>query len=92
MVNYTTNEQSLLNYLRGELSTTKSQLINQVEIHNYWSSGDYKKDMSGTQMTNEQIDFFITNSQNRIKPLRFRLEWLESQIDSITLKDLDISK
>ena len=83
MENYTTNEQSLLSYLEELHSETKSQLINQVQIHTYWSSGEYKKDMSGTQMTNHQIDFFITNSQNRMNPLRFRMNWLESQINEV---------
>ena len=84
MVNYNTNEQSLLFYLEEESLKTNSQLVKEVEVYNYWASGEYKKDSSNFGvMTNEQIDFFMTNTQNRMKPLMFRMKWLESQIKNI---------
>lgn len=83
MANYTTNEQQLLSYLEEQHSQTKSQLIKEVEVINYWTSGDYKKDMIDTHITNDQIDFFIYNCENRMSPLRFRMKWLESQINQI---------
>jgi hypothetical protein len=84
MANYRTNEQSLLSYLEEQLSQTESQYIKEVEVYGYWASGEYKKDSSNFGvMTNEQIDFFMTNTQNRMKPLMFRMKWLESQINEI---------
>ena len=91
MVNYNTNEQSLLFYLEQESLKTNSQLVKEVEVHNYWASGEYKKDLSNFGvMTNDQIDFFITNCENRMNPLRFRLMWLESQIKNIK-NNLEVS-
>ena len=84
MENYTTNEQSLLFYLEEESLKTNYQLVKEVEVYNYWASGEYKKDSSNFGvMTNDQIDFFITNSQNRINPIRFRMNWLEGQINEV---------
>lgn len=90
MENYTTNEQSLLSYLKEELLKTQTQYLSEVETHNYWASGDYKKDMIDTHITNHQIDFFTTNCENRMKPLMFRINWLESQINEVK-KHLDNS-
>ena len=92
MENYTTNEQSLLFYLEEESLKTNYQLVKEVEVYNYWASGQYKKDEPHlASSTYEQIDFYITNSQNRIKPLRFRMNWLETQINEVK-NNLDNSK
>ena len=87
MANYNTNEDSLLKYLEEELLKTQTQYLSEVEVKDYWVSGDYKKDMIDTHITNHQIDFFITNCENRMKPLMFRMKWLESQIAEI--KDMN---
>ena len=92
MENYTTNEQSLLFYLEEESLKTNYQLVKEVEVYNYWASGQYKKDEPHlTSSTYEQINFYITNSQNRIKPLRYRMNWLETQINQIK-NNLVVSK
>lgn len=85
MANYNTNEESLLTYLEELKSQTLSSVRMEEKTLNYWVNGEYKKDMNGTQMTNHQIDFFISNCENRLKPLRFRLMWLEGQIEEITM-------
>ncbi len=74
------NEQSLLTYLEEQRQQTQSQLIKEVDTHNYWASGEYKKNDVWQNHTNDTIDFFIANCEKRIQPLRFRLEWLEKQI------------
>jgi hypothetical protein len=74
------NEQALLTYLEEQKEKTQSLLS--VENHNlwYWKSGNHFKDAE-LQLTNDQVDFLIKNSEERIKPLKFRLEWLEKQIE-----------
>lgn len=84
MANYKTNEEALLTYLEELKSQTLSSIFTETEVHNYWASGEYKKEPNFSSITKHQFDFFITNSQNRLKPLRFRLNWLESQINEIT--------
>jgi hypothetical protein len=84
MANYNTNEESLLKYLEELKEQTLSSVRMEEETLNYWVSGEYKKHMTGTQMTNHHIDFFISNCENRLKPLRFRLNWLEGQINEVS--------
>ena len=87
MANYNTNETALLTYLEELKSQTLSSVRMEEETLNYWVSGEYQKDVdkgSSMQPTNYQIDFYITNCENRLNPLRFRLMWLENQIKEIT--------
>ena len=87
MANYNTNEESLLTYLEELKAQTLSSLRMEEETLDYWLSGDYQKDVNSggmMQPTNHQIDFYITNCENRLKPLRFRFNWLKSQINEIT--------
>ena len=87
MANYNTNEESLLTYLEELKAQTLSSLRMEEETLDYWLSGDYQKDVNSggmMQPTNHQIDFYITNCENRLKPLRFRFNWLKSQIKEIS--------
>jgi hypothetical protein len=86
MANYNTNEESLLKYLEELKEQTLSSVRMEEKTLNYWVSGEYKKDLDGGMIvTNYQIDFYITNCENRLKPLRFRLMWLEGQIEEIKM-------
>ena len=75
------NEQALLTYLEEQKEQTQANINVEVNVHNHWASGKWKTDLNTHLITDEQVDFFITNSLNRIKPLQFRLKWLESQIE-----------
>jgi len=75
------NEQALLTFLEEQKEKTQSMIIVEVNNHNHWASGEWKTDLNSYTITDEQVDFFINNSLNRIKPLQFRLKWLESQIE-----------
>lgn len=79
------NEQSLLSYLKEELLKTQSQYLMEVEVKDYWMDGTYLNDSTHMNVTNEQVDFFITNCENRMKPLMFRMKWLEGQIEEINV-------
>jgi len=79
------NEQSLLSYLKEELLKTQTQYLTEVEVRDYWMDGTYLNDSSHMNVTNEQVDFFITNCENRMKPLMFRMKWLEGRIDEINV-------
>jgi hypothetical protein len=81
------NEESLLSYLKEELLKTQSQYLTEVEVKDYWVDGKYRKDF-GMNITDEQVDFFITNCDNRMKPLMFRIKWLEGQIEEITMLNI----
>lgn len=74
------NEQALLTFLEEQREKTQSLLS--VENHTlwYWKSGNYLKDVD-MRLTNGQVDFLIKNAEERIKPLKFRLEWLDKQIE-----------
>ena len=85
MANYNKNEEALLTYLEELKEQTLSAIFKETEVHNYWASGEYKKDSSLSSITKHQFDFYTTNSQNRLKPLRFRLMWLEGQIEEIKM-------
>ena len=87
MANYKTNEESLLTYLEELKSQTQNLITSESHTMWYWKSANYIKDVKAGNIihpTNGQVDFFITNCENRLKPLRFRLMWLESQINEIT--------
>ena len=75
------NEQALLTYLEEQHQQTKSLLTSESHTLWYWKSGNHFKDDELKQLTNEQIDFFISNTESRIQPLKVRLEWLEKQIE-----------
>jgi len=85
------NEQALLTFLEEQRQQTQSQLIKEVETHNYWASGEYKKNDVWQNHTNDTIDFFISNYEKRIQPLKVRLKWLESEIDNFNFNE-DISE
>ena len=74
------NEQALLTYLEEQKEQTQSLLTSENHTLWYWKSGNHFKDDELKMLTNVQIDFFITNTENRIQPLKVRLEWLEKQI------------
>jgi hypothetical protein len=87
MANYTTNEESLLTYLEELKEQTLSSVRMEEKTLNFWVSGEYKEYVDSgdiTKPTNHQVDFYITNCENRLNPLRFRLNWLESQIKQIS--------
>jgi hypothetical protein len=87
MVNYNTNEEALLTYLEELKEQTLSSVRMEEQTLNYWVNGEYQKDVDSgylTHPTNHQVDFYITNCENRLNPLRFRLNWIESQINEIT--------
>ena len=77
------NEQALLTYLEEQRTKTQASLTSENGILWYWKSGNWIKEIDFKTVTNEQIDFFITNTENRIKPLKVRLEWLETQISNL---------
>ena len=77
------NEQALLTYLEEQRTKTQSSLTSENGILWYWKSGNWSKEIDYKQLTNQQIDFFITNTENRIKPIKFRLEWLDTQISNL---------
>lgn len=76
------NEQALLTYLEEQMEQTQSQIIAETTTHNHWASGEWKTDLNIHTITDSQVDFYITNSLNRIKPLQFRLKWLQSEIEN----------
>ena len=87
MVNYNTNEEALLTYLEELKEQTLSSVRMEENALNFWVSGEYQEYVDNgniTKPTNHQVDFYITNIQNRLNPLRFRLNWIESQINEIT--------
>ena len=78
------NEQKLLSFLKENYEQTKSNLLRKVETYNYWASGKYIEDLEASQtMTLDQIEYFQKNLMNEIQPLRFRMNWLEGQINEI---------
>lgn len=77
------NEQALLTYLEEQMEQTQSLLTSEYHTLWYWKSGNHFKDDELKQLTNSQVDFFITNTEERIQPLKLRLEWLESQISNL---------
>jgi hypothetical protein len=81
MVN--SNEQALLTYLEELRTKTQSSLTMENGNLWYWKSGNHFQNDEFKNLTNSQVDFFITNTENRIKPLRFRLEWLDTQISNL---------
>ena len=74
------NEQALLTFLEEQKEKTQSLLNAENHTLWYWKSGNYLKD-ANMRLTNNQVDFLIKNAEERIKPLKFRLEWLEKQIE-----------
>ena len=85
MKNQNTNEESLLTYLEELREQTISSITKEVETRDYWVSGRYEKDViiPSNRPTNGQVDFYITNSKNRLKPLNFRLDWIKLQIENV---------
>ena len=74
------NEQALLTFLEEQKEKTQSLLNAENHTLWYWKSGNHLKDTE-MRLTNGQVDFLIKNAEERIKPLKFRLEWLEKQIE-----------
>ena len=74
-------QQALLTYLEEQKEQTKSSLRSQNHTNYYWKSFNYLKDDELKNLTNDQVDFLIKNAEERIKPLKFRLEWLDKQIE-----------
>jgi hypothetical protein len=80
------NEQALLTYLEELKSQTLSAIGTETNVMNFWVSGKYQEYVdSGDMMksTKEQVQFYIKNAMERLEPLQHRLEWLQSQINSI---------
>jgi hypothetical protein len=75
------NEQALLTYLEEQKKQTQSSLTSETHTLWYWKSGNHFKDAE-LQLTNSQVDFFITNGEKRSEELKDRLEWLEKQIEN----------
>ena len=74
-------QQALLTYLEEQKEQTKSSLRSQNHTNYYWKSFNYLKDDELKNLTNDQVDFFITNGEKLSEELKFRLEWLEKQIE-----------
>ena len=88
MANYNTNKESLLKYLEELKEQTQNLITSESHTMWYWKSANYIDDVKAGNMihpTNGQVDFYITNCENRLKPLRFRLNWLEGQIEEIKM-------
>ena len=86
MKNQNTNEESLLTFLEELKEQTISSITKEVETRDYWVSGRYQKDVDSGHVnrpTNGQVDFYITNCKNRLKPLNFRLDWIKLQIENV---------
>ena len=79
-------EQALLTYLEEQREQTQSSLTSQNHTNWYWKSGNYFKDAE-LQLTNSQVDFFITNGEKRSEELKDRLEWLELQIENVKFSE-----
>ena len=77
------NEQALLTYLEEQHQQTKSSMISENHTLWYWKSGNHFKDDEFKQLTNAQIDFFITNGEERVDQLHFILKWLEKEISNL---------
>ena len=79
------NEQKLLSFLKENYEQTKSSLLRKTETYNYWASGKYIENLEAYQtMTLDQIEYFQKNLMNEIQPLRFRMNWLEAQINEVS--------
>ena len=85
MKNQNTNEKSLLTYLEELREQTISSITKEEALQDYWVSGRYKKDVKeANRATNEEVDFYITNSKNRLELfLHHRLIYIEHQIKQI---------
>ena len=79
-------QQALLTYLEEQKEQTQSSLTSQNHTNWYWKSGNHFKD-SELQLTNSQVDFFITNGEKRSEELKDRLEWLELQIKNVKFSE-----
>jgi hypothetical protein len=81
------NQHALLTYLEEQKKQTKSSLSSQNHTNYYWKSFNYLKDDELKNLTNEQVDFFITNGEKRSEELKDRLEWLELQIENVKFSE-----
>jgi hypothetical protein len=81
------NSKALLTYLEEQKEQTKSSLRSQNHTNYYWKSFNYLKDDDLKNLTNDQVDFFITNGENRSEELKDRLEWLEVQIENVKFSE-----
>jgi hypothetical protein len=75
------NEQALLTYLEEQKEQTQSSLRIQNHTNYYWRSGKHFKDDELKLLTNDQVDFFITNGEKRSEELKFKLKWLQKHIE-----------
>ena len=72
--------KDLYEFLLSGINETNNSLATEQHLLNFWEN---RKHPDSQYLSNHKMDTYISNANNKISILKFRLEWLETQLTSI---------
>jgi hypothetical protein len=76
--------KDLYQFLLDGINEANNSLATEEHSLAYWKGSDWKhphhEDVTVTQ---HQVDYYISNLNDKVSSLKFRLEWLETQLTSV---------
>jgi len=74
--------KNLYQFLIDGINEANNSLATEEHLLNFWTgNGPYEPDFQ--PITKGQLDYYISNANDKIASLKFRLEWLETQLTSV---------
>lgn len=65
-------------FLLSNINETNNSLVTEEHLLNFW-----KAKADSNPITKGQLDYYTLNANDKIASLKFRLEWLETQLTSV---------
>ena len=74
--------KDLYYFLVSSINDTNNSLVTEEHLLNYWK-GNGPKERDAQPITKGELDYYTSNANDKVASLKFRLEWLETQLSSI---------
>jgi len=72
--------KDLYQFLLDGINEANNSLATEEHLLNFWEN---RKHPDTQHVSQHQLDYYISNANDKITSLKFRLEWLETQLTSV---------